>query len=351
MSQLTVLADGASPRTDVTVEADLVDGRALVAAADLPAALGWSLNAEGLCRGDVCVPLRDRSAVELDGRVDLLGVAAVLDRPALLDATSATLAIGAPSDLRRQALAGRRAPAFELPDLDGNLRSLDDLHEDKAVLVTFATWCGCAYDLPGWQALRDELAGDGLEVIAVAIDEDADAVRPFADGLDIPVLVDRDHVLTELYAISNVPTVVWIDEDDRIARPNSVAFGTDTFREFTGVDSEPHKDAIRDWVRTGRVDVDADPEAVVGDLSEDELQARLHFRIAAHLRRTGDADGAARHFGRAVALAPHDWTVRRAAMPLQGVDPFGEEFFAMAAEWEAAGRPYHGIAAEGSAPG
>ena len=43
-----------------------------------------------------------------------------------------------------------------------------------------------------------------------------------------------EHLLTELYAISNVPTVIWIDEDDRIVRPNSVAFSTDMFAEFTG---------------------------------------------------------------------------------------------------------------------
>ena len=339
-TELTVLADHES-----TVEAGLDGGRVLVAAADLPRVLGWTLEPHGLCRGDACVVVRDREAVEAGDRVDLLGVARALDRPALVDVATATAAIGAPSDVRRRALAGGPAPDFALPDLDGELRSLGSF-PGRRVLVTFATWCGCAYDLPGWQALRDELAGDGIEVVAVAIDDDPDVVRPFAAGLDLPVLVDRDHTLTELYAISNVPTVVWIDERDRIARPNAVAFGTDTFRGFTGVDSETHKDAVREWARTGRVDVEADPADVVGDLSEDELQARLHFRIAAHLRRTDRPEDASRHFARAVELAPHDWTVRRAAMPLQGVDPFGDEFFAMAAEWEAAGRPYHGLAAE-----
>jgi len=181
----------------------------------------------------------------------------------------------------------------------------------------------------------------------VAIDDDPAVVRPFTDGITMPVLIDCEHLLTELYAISNVPTVVWIDEHGRIARPNGVAFGTDTFKDFTGVEAAPHFDAIRTWVRTGEVDIEVDDaEAAVGDLSEDELRARLLFRIGAHLRRTGDDAGAERNFATAVELAPHDWTIRRAAMPLRGMDPFGDPFFEMAVEWEAAGRPYHGIPAE-----
>jgi len=115
-------------------------------------------------------------------------------------------------------------------------------------------------------------------------------VRPWVEEVTFPVLVDREHVLSELYAISNVPTVVWIDEEDRIL-------------------------------------------------------ARLHFRIAAHLRRRGDDAGARRHFAEAGRLAPYDWTIRRAALPLTGGDPFGQEFFTMYEEWQAAGSPYHGLPA------
>jgi hypothetical protein len=183
-------------------------------------------------------------------------------------------------------------------------------------------------------------------VIAVALDEASDEVRPWTEGITFPVLIDPEHLLSELYAISNVPTVIWIDEDDRIVRPNGVAFSNDMFKEFTGVDSEPHLDLVRQWVRSGVQPSSSASDAgspAVADLSDDEVLARLHFRVAAHARRAGDSETAARHFDLAGQLAPHDFTIRRAALPLVGDDPFGATFFAMYEAWEAAGQPYHGL--------
>jgi hypothetical protein len=178
----------------------------------------------------------------------------------------------------------------------------------------------------------------------VAFDETPDVVRPWIDGISYPVLLDADHLLTELYAISNVPTVVWIDEEGRIVRPNGVAFSNDLFEEFTGVASGPHLDAIRRWVAAAEVPIaPEDARLAVDDLSDDEVRARLHFRVAAYARRAGDETAAQRHFDRAAALAPHDFTIRRALLPLTGGDPFGAEFFALYTEWQEAGSPYHGL--------
>ena len=181
-------------------------------------------------------------------------------------------------------------------------------------------------------------------MIAVAIDEDVEKVRGAPAGITYPVLMDADHVVTELYAISNVPTVLMIDEDDNIVHPNWSAYASDTFRELTGVDSEAQKDRIRRWVRDGELHMSADEvRSAVDDLSPEEEQARLYFRIATTLRREGDDEGAARNFDRANALAPNDWTIRRASLPLQDKDPFGDNFFALYKEFNAAGRPYHGV--------
>jgi hypothetical protein len=178
-------------------------------------------------------------------------------------------------------------------------------------------------------------------VIAVAIDENIDVVAPLAQGITYPVLVDTEHRLPELYAVNNVPTVMWIDEADRIVRPNANEFGSDMFTELTGIRCEDHMAQVRAWIKDGTVPDDADFE--VPDLNADEISARLHFRIAVHARRAGLDNVAKRHFDRARELAPHDFTIVRAAMPLTGIDPFGPAFFELYGVFEAAGAPYRGI--------
>ena len=166
-----------------------------------------------------------------------------------------------------------------------------------------------------------------------------------SEGITYPVLMDRDHITSELLAISNVPTVLWVDEDNRIVRPNAPEMGTDTFIEFTKRSCEGHLDAIRRWVRTGELPLTPEEaRGAVTDLSEDEITARLHFRLAKHLQRSGDEAAAEKHFDRAVELAPVDFTIVRASLPLRGEDPFGQRFFDIFEEWQAAGSPYHGVA-------
>jgi len=333
--------------TLLTTETHVVTGTitesgATMALADLERTTGFVLKDVGLCSGPTCIPLMGRT-VATDGVVDLGVLAEVLGRTLVIDADAQMVAMSDDAQLRSLVLNDKVAPEVVLPDLDGTPHALSASRGKKTLLVTFATWCGCRYDLPGWQALLDELGTDNLAIYAVAIDEFPEKVRKFTDGYEGPVMIDRHHVLSEVYAMSNVPTVVWIDEEGTIALPNSLAFGTDTFADFTGVSSGPHLDAVRAWVRTGAI-----PEVAseaVADLSPDEIRARLHFRIGAELARRGAAEAARAHFDVASALAPYDWTVRRAAMPLSGRDPFGQEFLDLYDQWQKDGAPYHGVTA------
>jgi peroxiredoxin len=294
--------------------------------AAVAAALGWTLKPEGLCRDETCVPLVGRSVT------DALGLLVVHDRAA------GVAAVARSAETRHREAAGGRAPRLDLHDVDGNPVSFDDLSGHKRVLVTWASWCGCRHELAGWQQLQDELAESGLRLFSVALDHDPEDSRPWieAAGPSYPVAVDPAHVTAERYGITNVPSVVWVDEDDVIVKPPTIAPGDDQFVEFTRIESERHHEALRRWVRDGVL-----PEhGEAPGRTDAEQRALAERRVAAHLERAGDTEAARRHLAVAQELAPWDWTVRRGGIAMTGGDPFlGEEFISFWEEWDAAGRP------------
>ncbi len=140
----------------------------------------------------------------------------------------------------------------------------------------------------------------------------------------------------------NVPTVVWIDEHGRIVRPNDVAFGSDTFKDLHGIESAPHLNALRAWVKENTLPVAREAVRNLQMLPTAEEQlARAEFAVAWHLHQAGRTDAAERHFVRAGELAPHDFTIRRGSLPIRGLDPMGPAFFEMYTEWAQAGHPYY----------
>lgn len=343
------LTDADDASTTITAE---VDGarRLWIDATDLTSGLGWTLKPQGLCRGEVCVPTAaypeltdDRD----DGRVliDVEVFARLTGAPVVIDLEEGLVTFGTSVDDRVQQRATLEVPDIAVPDLDGNPVALRGFTGQKKLLVAFSSWCGCRYDLPAWQALHAELAPKGFTAIAVAVDEDPDDVREWVADVKFPVVIDRDRAVTQHFDIRNVPTVIWIDEADRIVRPNDVAFGSDEFKEFHGVDSDPHHDALRRWVNDGELDLDEDAvREHLFTITEDEQLARVHWRVAIALHRAGRTEAAARHFERASELVPHDFTISRASMPLRGIDPFlSEEFIELYTGYQDAGQPDYGF--------
>jgi hypothetical protein len=122
------------------VDAELRDARVLVAPEALLDVMGWDLKPQGLCRDDVCVPVRDRDALFVDARLDLAAVAEALGQPIVIDADREVVALALPVELRRKALDAHHAPSFTLNDLDGNPHSLDEWAGKKKLLFAFASW-------------------------------------------------------------------------------------------------------------------------------------------------------------------------------------------------------------------
>jgi peroxiredoxin len=325
-------------------------GRVFVPEAELRRVTGWELKAQGLCRDDACVLVAGRCALGPDGWIDVAALGAAVGQPVAVEAAAGLVVMGHPAVERAEELSSLTAPDVRLPTVAGSTASVHDFSGCKRLVVSFASWCGCRYDLPAWQELQERYRDKNFCVVAVAVDESADAVRPWVAEAKAtyPVLIDADHTFIDAYGIRNVPTVVWIDEDDRIVRPNSAEFGDDKFVDFHGRPSGPHLDALERWIVNGEKPYESDA-AVRANLfmpDDDQQLARAEYRLAVELWRAGEKDLAEKHFVRAGELAPYDFTIRRGSMPLRGQDPFGEPFFELYREWEAVGRPYYTQPAE-----
>ena len=128
---------------DVTVAADVRDGRVLIAPDALKSGLGWELNPEGLCKDEVCVPVRDRGAlipIAEEHSVDLAAFASALGRPLAVEPDARVAALGVAAAERASQLATLEAPDFELPDLSGKMHRLSQHRGKKVLLIAYASW-------------------------------------------------------------------------------------------------------------------------------------------------------------------------------------------------------------------
>ncbi|HEV2310756.1 MAG TPA: hypothetical protein VGU73_09540 [Acidimicrobiia bacterium] len=112
----------------------------VVSVDDLDRATGWTLRPEGLCRENVCVPVRDRAALLTDDGIDLRAFGAALGRPVAIEPAAGVAVFGAAPTEVQARLNALEAPPFTLPDLDGNLVSLDDYAGRKRLLIAWASW-------------------------------------------------------------------------------------------------------------------------------------------------------------------------------------------------------------------
>ncbi len=210
-----------------------------------------------------------------------------------------------------------------------------------------------------WQELRNELHPNGFELVTVGLDTLGDAgCRAFIEAArpEHPSLIDRHHVLADLFGVINIPSSIWIDETGVIVRPAEAAPAPpqatpiaprltlpgkppQRFVEIMAEAAKIRKDtqgyhaALRDWVARGAASRFA--------LSPDEVVARsrprdgakamghAHFQLATQLEIEGHHKAAIDHFREAHRLVPDSWTFRRQAWSLEKV---GDE--ALARFWQ-----------------
>ncbi len=143
--QLTVLTTDDT----VVVPALAEDDRFLLDPDAIRTVTGWEPKPEGLCRGDVCVPVRDPAARDSAGRYDLARVAAALHRPFTAERTdgaettdtdTAAASIGEAVHERAAALRDGRAPRLELTGFDGGTVAVPGGERRKRVVLAWSSW-------------------------------------------------------------------------------------------------------------------------------------------------------------------------------------------------------------------
>ena len=163
-----------------------------------------------------------------------------------------------------------------------------------------------------------------------------------------PSLIDTNHVLANLYGVTNIPQAIWIDENFRIVRPLDGAPRPpsdepaappqlppgdipqrmmDMMGEAMKITSDPetYHAALKDWIEKGDASEWAmSPEAVIAASTprdQDTALGHAHFELATGLEQQGRHELAIPHFREAHRLVPDSWTFRRQAWSLE---PVGE---------------------------
>jgi hypothetical protein len=124
----------------VAAAATVVADTVRVAADVLEQVCGWELKPQGICRDDVCIPVKGRTGLVADAGIDLAAFADLLSRPFVFDADAGVAHLGESARERGAQLGSLTAPEFTLPDLSGRLHSLSDYRGKRVLLVAHASW-------------------------------------------------------------------------------------------------------------------------------------------------------------------------------------------------------------------
>jgi len=117
-------------------------------------------------------------------------------------------------------VAGKPAPDFTLPSLEGKNIQLSG-YKGQAVLLNFwATWCGpCKIEMPWFVELQKEYGPQGLQIVGVAMDDASkEDITKFVKemGVNYPILIGKENVGNDYGGVNVLPTTFFIDRDGKI---------------------------------------------------------------------------------------------------------------------------------------
>ncbi len=109
---------------------------------------------------------------------------------------------------------GHPAPDFRIQLADGSGLYLSDLRGRPVLINFWATWCGpCRLEMP--DIVHQSNTQRDLVVLAVNVQEELPPVEAFAAdfGMTMPIPLDTNGQVRDLYAVRGMPTSVFINRD------------------------------------------------------------------------------------------------------------------------------------------
>ncbi len=114
---------------------------------------------------------------------------------------------------------GPQGHTLALPDLDGNMRSLESWRGKVVLLNFWASWCPpCVHEIPSMVMLKKRLADRPFEIVAVNLGETKAEVLAFLrqHPVNFPVLLDPRNEAARAWRVSAYPTTFIIDRAGNI---------------------------------------------------------------------------------------------------------------------------------------
>jgi peroxiredoxin len=103
----------------------------------------------------------------------------------------------------------------------GRSLTLSQFRGKTVVLKFWATWCPpCVEEMPSLVQMQQKLGSNGVEVVAVSIDDDEQAYRQFLKDHKVTLTTIRDpqKASANLYGTSKWPETYIIDRDGIVRR-------------------------------------------------------------------------------------------------------------------------------------
>lgn len=131
--------------------------------------------------------------------------------------------------------ASKKAPAWELKDVDGKTVKSSDFDGKVVILDFWATWCPpCKMEIPGFVELQKKYGDKGLVVIGVSLDEQGPGVvKPFMEqfAINYPVVMGDAKIVQDFGGIEGIPTTFVIDRKGNVISGHTGYAPKETFEK------------------------------------------------------------------------------------------------------------------------